>query len=382
MGETNHVPTAGGNIHSTSRITEVSIIPQLVVVLIESFSLGNREINILRVRCSHANRGCEWVGTVGTIEKHVTTCGFTLVPCPKQCKDDNNEVICFTRKEVDEHLKNDCSNRDYECQSKCGEKGTYAYITEVHDKTCKMKILPCPNDGCDTEIQRQQVSEHISKCPHTVIPCKYKGIGCDTELKREDMAAHEQDDKLLHKALETVHKAQKTINSQQSAIIASLQATVQSLQNKVDSLEKNHLVLKNKKPEIFRLSAYRKKKEANEYFQITPFYTHPNGYQRVYANGCDDSAGTHVSVFACILKGEYDAELKWPFVGEATITLLKMRTTALRWCILMLSIITVLAVISHSGLSHNPIKNTQYLQNDTLYFRVSLKVSDHKPWLE
>ena len=97
---------------------------------------------------------------------------------------------------------------------------------------------------------------------------------------------HEQDDKLLHKALETVHKAQKTINSQQSAI-ASLQATVQSLQNKVALLEKNHLVLKNKKPETvtFRLSEYQKKKEANEYFQFTPFYTHPNGYHMALANG-------------------------------------------------------------------------------------------------
>ena len=89
------------------------------------------------MKCSN-----EWVGTVGMIEKHVTTCGFALVPRPKQCKDDNNEVKCFTRKEVDEHLNNDCPNRDYECQSKCGEKGTYAYITEVHDKTCKMRLLP------------------------------------------------------------------------------------------------------------------------------------------------------------------------------------------------------------------------------------------------
>ena len=381
----------------------------IVVVSIEPFSLGNREINILRVKCSNANRGCEWVGTVGTIEKHVATCGFTLVPCPKQCKDDKNEVKCFTRKEVDDHLKNDCPNRDYECQSKCGEKGTYAYITEVHDKTCKMRILPCPNDGCDTEIQRQQASEHVSKCPHTVIPCKYKGIGCDTELKREDMAAHEQEDKLLHKALERVHKAQKTINSQQSAI-ASLQATVQSLQNKVDSLEKNrlvlnkvdsleknHLVLKNKKPETFRLSEYRKKKEANEYFQSTPFYTHPNGYHmalRVYANGDGAGKGTHVSVYAVILEGEYDAELKWPFVGEVTITLLNQLEDENHHT----KVGHFYAVHNHrvgssyghpkftphSGLSQNPAisKNTQYLQNDTLYFRVSLEVSDHKPWLE
>ena len=86
---------------------------------------------------------------------------------------------------------------------------------------------------------RQQVRKHVrTKCLHAVIPCKYKGIGCDTELKRENMAAHEQDGKLLHKALETVHKAQETINSQQTAI-DSLQATIKSLLSK----EK---VLKNK----------------------------------------------------------------------------------------------------------------------------------------
>ena len=48
MGDTNHVPTAGGSIPSTSRITEVSIILcAIVVVLIEPFSLGYMEINIL-----------------------------------------------------------------------------------------------------------------------------------------------------------------------------------------------------------------------------------------------------------------------------------------------------------------------------------------------
>ena len=83
------------------------------------------------MKCSNAKRGCEWVGTVGTLEKHVATCGFTLVPCPKQCKDDNNEVKCFTRKEVDEHLQNDYLNREYECQSKCGEKGTYGYTIKL-----------------------------------------------------------------------------------------------------------------------------------------------------------------------------------------------------------------------------------------------------------
>ena len=305
----------------------------------------------------------------------MATCEFTLVPCPKQCKDDNNEVKCFKRKDLDTHLKNECPNRDYKCRSKCGEKGTYAYITEVHDKTCKMKILPCPNDGCDTKIQRQQVGKHTSKCPHTVIPCKYRGIGCDTELKREDMAAHEQDDKLhLHMALETVNSQQRALNA---------------VQARVD-------LLQNIKSKIFMLSGYKKKKETDEIFRFTPsFYTHPNGYLmtlRVGANGCGEFKGTHVSVHAPILKGEHDADLKWPFIGKETYTLLNQLEDKNHYT-LTLPIRSkhnarvgsqwgFSNFIPHSALAYDPVKNTQYLKDDKLYFRLTVEVADHKPWLE
>ena len=79
------------------------------------------------------------------------------------------------------------------------------------------------------------------------------------------------------------------------------------------------------KNSTFRLSEYRKKKEANEEFQFPSFYTHLNGYHmavRVYANGNGDGEGTHVSVYVVILEGDYDAELKWPFAGKVAFTLL------------------------------------------------------------
>ena len=85
------------------------------------------------------------------------------------------------------------------------------------------------------------------------------------------------------------------------------------------------MVLKGKGSVTFRLPEYRKKKESKEVFQSPSFYTHPNGYHmalRVYANGCGDGEGTHVSVFARVLKGEYDAGLKWPFIGSVIFTLL------------------------------------------------------------
>ena len=341
---------------------------------------GKREIKALGVKCSNMERGCELVGTVGTLEEHVATCGFTLVPCPKQCKD-NNEAKHFLRKDLVRHLKNDCPNRHYECKSrKCREKGTYAYITEVHDKTCKMKILPCPNDGCDTKIQRQQVSEHISKCPHTVIPCKYKGIGCDTELKREDMAAHEQDDKLhLHMSLETVNSLQDTVTS-------------------LTSLQEESMTLDNKGSKIYILTDFHKEKDARSEitFSNMSFYSHPKGYHmtlRVYANGYGNGEGTHVTVSAPILKGKYDGMLKWPFIGNVTFTLLNQLEDKSHTASTLTFNAThdacaggtawgYFCFIPHSGLAHDLVKNTQYLKDDTLYFKMSVEVDDRKPWLE
>jgi hypothetical protein len=89
------------------------------------------------------------------------------------------------RKDLDQHLKEHCPNRNYTCLY-CGEKGRYFSITQVHDLTCEKKTLPCPNAGCGDTMERQQVPEHVSKCPHTVVSCKYKGIGCDAELERKD----------------------------------------------------------------------------------------------------------------------------------------------------------------------------------------------------
>ena len=222
-------------------------------------------------------------------------------------------------------------------------------------KTCKMKILPCPNAGCGKEIQRQQVSEHVSKCPHTVIPCKYKGIGCDTELKREDMAAHEQDDKLhLHMALEAV---------------ISLRAAIDSLQAAVKALQFDKLLSDSR---TFRLSEYLKKKEAKESFQFPSFYTHPNGYLmalRVDANG---RGGTHVSVGKVIftLLNQLEDENHY-----TKVTILDTENLAIAgdndaWGHFNFT--------PHSALAHDPVKNTQYLKNDTLYFRMEVE-TEHKP---
>nr|XP_032655181.1 TNF receptor-associated factor 1-like [Chelonoidis abingdonii] len=56
-----------------------------------------------------------------------------------------------------------------------------------------------------------------------------------------------------------------------------------------------------------------------------PFYTSRYGYKlclKVYLNGDGTGAGTHISLFLVLMRGEYDCWLKWPFHHKVTFTLL------------------------------------------------------------
>ncbi len=43
---------------------------------------------------------------------------------------------------------------------------------------------------------------------------------------------------------------------------------------------------------------------------------------RVDANGDGNGKGTHVSVYICLMRGDNDDNLKWPFKGTIEVSLL------------------------------------------------------------
>ena len=45
----------------------------------------------------------------------------------------------------------------------------------------------------------------------------------------------------------------------------------------------------------------------------------------IIANGWEDGKNTHVSVFAHMMKGEFDSHLQWPFKGEITVQLVNQK---------------------------------------------------------
>ena len=78
----------------------------------------------------------------------------------------------------------------------------------------------------------------------------------------------------------------------------------------------------------FTLTEFTKRKQFdNEYFS-PPFYSHPHGYKlciRVYANGHGKGKDTHISIFANLMRGDYDNDLQWPFECDIVVQLLNWR---------------------------------------------------------
>ena len=161
------------------------------------------------MRCVSMERGCRWTGTIGTLDNHIATCQFALVPCPNKCEDDKGAgELHLMRKDLDDHLKTKCPKRAYECHY-CGEKGTYASITETHDKVCDKKIVPCPNkgSGCPLSMEREKTKQHVgSVCDYTEVACAYESHGCAVKTLRKDAEKHKREtqEKHMELALDTV----------------------------------------------------------------------------------------------------------------------------------------------------------------------------------
>ena len=253
------------------------------------------------MRCANTERGCQWTGTVGTLDNHIASCQFVLVPCPNKCEEDKGAgELLLIRKHLDEHLKAKCPKRAYECPH-CEEKGTFASITEDHDQVCEKKIIACPNKrrGCSLSMEQGKIKEHVnSDCKFAEVACVYKSLGCGVRMLRKDIVEHQEKEDKVH-----LHLMLKSFSL----------------------LKEQHETLSDGEAVIFQLPGYVGRKEKNEIFKSRSFYTHPGGYEmlcRIYPHGDDGAEGTHLSVSIEVLEGCYDNQLRWPFLGTVTFELL------------------------------------------------------------
>lgn len=136
-----------------------------------------------------------------------------------------------------------------------------------------------------------------------------------------------------------------------------------------------------------------------------PFYTHNKGYKLyLKVKPVDNGFSSSLSVLACLMHGEYDDELIWPFRGTIDFELLDQTSD----CVLKEG--TARFMERHSSKKNRKVSAEEgkrsigwgvddilelnedddddkewydYIANDTLYVKVTgVTVSDHnKPWL-
>ena len=344
-----------------------------------------RQVNQLKVRCSKKALGCNWVGELGNLEKHLSEgsvdgeCQYTAVACPLSCGDH------IQRQQLEEHKSDDCPQRPFTCKH-CGHKATYKSVMEDHWPRCEKYPLPCPNNCGENAIERLHLKQHLDKtCPLPVIKCKFSYAGCEIKCQRQEMQEHLDGNVQSHLTMvsEKQQEQIQLLTQQVSALASALN------QVGAGSLTQPPPPVFIPPPDIVMTDFEKHKKDGDSWFS-PPFYSHIGGYKfcvSVYADGWDGK-GTHVGVGVHMMQGEYDDNLKWPFKGKVRVQLLNQRMsnvhTVERTTTYDNETNAIRVVgrqrgkgwghsqfIPHTDLAYNPDKDCQYLMNDCLKFQVT-----------
>ena len=285
------------------------------------------KFNELKVCCPNKSLGCEWVGGLGSLDRHLSQnsvegeCQFVTVACPHSCGDS------FQRCQLEGHKANDCLRRPFTCQH-CDHKAPYIAITDEHLPICKQYPLQCPNKCGEKAIERQHLPKHLEEtCPLQVIKCEFSYAGCEVECQRQHMHTHLEENVKVH--LNKVSHTQQSINEQLQKQIATLMSALTRV-----ALDAQKPLAPPPDMVMTVMTDFEKHKNEGDRWFSPPFYSHTGGYKMclcVYANGLGDGEYTHVSVFVHLMRGEYDDQLKWPFRGDITIQLLNQSRDEERW---------------------------------------------------
>lgn len=346
---------------------------------------------------------------------HWPVCRKYPMTCPNHCT-----VYAIERENMKEHLKQDCPREKVNCE--------FSFA------------------GCEVELPREDLVDHLesSQVMHmSMLAALNLRLSDDlmekdeqiaeisedyrvqlTESKREIDFLHRENTALKHELAELKSSIANLILRFQSEIDEVKECQLQqelrqeqcseALQQKIECVDSKCLTAKNNLsqqcftiqayiglfPVEFVMSNFEHLRQSGTDWQSPPFYSHLEGYRLclvVSPNGVHSAEGLYISVYACLMQGEFDDGLKWPFHGSVTIQLLNQLSTdripatgTIRFTDNTPSRYTsrilnsekaekgwgLLKFIRHEELSYNSVKNRQFLKEDCLRFRIS-KVDLH-----
>ena len=352
-----------------------------------------RLVNALKVYCKWKSRGCEWVGELGRLEHHLDVeegdCGCVEVECefgPVGC------VAKLPRKDLQRH-KEENVHKHLVLMSVMSLKSNEAFGRKLREQRVefhqqlkqKVEKLQAIEKRLD-EVERTQQQENQELCD-------VKGRLGQLETSLGDSQGQVKEVKEMIQRLEqgrsnTAEEMRGKIEQLESSLEES-ERLVKEVNEKVQKLEKHTFI----PPPDFTMTDFEQHKKDGDVWHSPPFYSHISGYKmclRVRAKGQGEGKGANdVSVFVHLMRGEYDAILKWPFRGDVTVKVLNQRAEERhgKWVFRIDDTISddvagrviepeiaemgLSFIIFHSALGYDSWRNIEYLRNDCLKFRVT-----------
>ena len=334
------------------------------------------------------------------VNKHWPVCRCYPVPCPNEC------TMTVVRQHLERHMqecpsltKVDCEFSYAGCKVTLPRKELSNHIRE--NSLDHVRLLAVHNQKLAAQIVEKD--EHIMKVitdlKGTVDELKKRNKDLQDRFDRE-CAARVRENKALKEEIAELRKNQKEYNNAGLMVGNSKKQVEQPTRTTVEVKErgkemaelKSHLSVSLVPVELIMPNFKLHKQHGGDWYS-PPFYTHPRGYKmclNVDANGWGDGEGTHVSVFAYLMRGEFDDQLKWPFQGHVTVAMLnqlednhhiiktiRFTDTTDNEIIGKVTDEEMASsgwghhtFIAHTDLNYKPAKNCQYLKYDYLRFRI------------
>ena len=247
----------------------------------------------------------------------------------------------------------------------CGSKAFTLFHNKGLQKTIYGLCVYCTykNLGCEWTGELKELDDHLNVhpratkaldgCQFVIIDCPMSFAGCQVSLQRKDMQAHltEMETSIDHqlRGAEIQHYTQDKIQHLEQQLqsimeemkrmkmgIRELEGDKQYLQQQNTEMEGRLKVLEERHelatrvgmaigPVRFTMDNFEEHKQTNDNWFSPPFYSNPQGYKVclcIVANGEGPANGEYTSVLIHMMKGDFDAYLKWPFRVVITVQLL------------------------------------------------------------
>lgn len=221
--------------------------------------------------------------------------------------------------------------------------------------------------GCSWVGELREIEEHLNKCSADIILCPYAAVGCPAKILRHHLEEHKTTCAVDHlgMAMDRINLLEKCIKTKAED--------------------------KCLPPVVFKMENFTLYQQSCSEWESGPFYTHDRGY-KLYLRVSPSSFSVHI----CLMHGEYDDDLIWPFRGTIDFELLnQIDDNDHKKGVAMF--------LQHYNSKKNkrvPVEegkrsvgwgcddilmdaSDQYIREDSLYIRVSCaSVSEcNKPWL-